>query len=133
RSSLPQSPVAGQRSFPISSLCWRLVPLFCGTHIRPIERKRKMRIACVLRIALAVVVGAACAAAQTGPATIGTVKNVVLVHGAGTDGSGWRGVHDILIKDGYEVSVVQQPLTGLNDDVAATRRVLDRQDGPVIL
>ncbi len=60
-------------------------------------------------------------------------KNIVLVHGANTDGSGWRGVYDILTKDGYRVSVVQQPLTGLADDVAATKRVLDRQEGPVIL
>jgi pimeloyl-ACP methyl ester carboxylesterase len=64
---------------------------------------------------------------------IGTVKNIVLVHGANTDGSGWRGVYDILTKDGYHVSVVQEPLTGLSDDVAATKRVVDRQDGPVIL
>ena len=63
----------------------------------------------------------------------GAVKNVVLVHGASTDGSGWRGVYDILRKDGYKVSVVQQPLTGLSDDVAATKRVIDQQDGPVIL
>jgi pimeloyl-ACP methyl ester carboxylesterase len=55
------------------------------------------------------------------------------VHGAITDGSGWRGVYDILAKDGYHVSVVQQPLTGLADDVAATKRVIDQQDGPVIL
>src|SRR5262249_61993882 len=64
---------------------------------------------------------------------IGTVKNIVLVHGANTDGSGWRGVYDILTKDGYHVSVVQNPLTGLSDDVAATKRVIDRQDGPIIL
>lgn len=61
------------------------------------------------------------------------VKNIVLVHGANTDGSAWRGVHDILTKDGYHVSVVQQPLTGLADDVAATKRVIDQQPGPVIL
>jgi pimeloyl-ACP methyl ester carboxylesterase len=61
------------------------------------------------------------------------VKNVVLVHGAATDGSGWRGVHDILTTDGYRVTVVQQPLTSLADDVAATKRVIDQQDGPVVL
>jgi hypothetical protein len=61
------------------------------------------------------------------------VKNIVLVHGANTDGSGWRGVYDILKKDGYLVSVVQEPLTGLSDDVAATKRVIDQQDGPLIL
>ena len=61
------------------------------------------------------------------------VKNVVLVHGAFADGSGWRSVADILGKDGYTVSVVQEPLTSLADDVAATRRVLDLQQGPAIL
>src|SRR5271170_4677020 len=61
------------------------------------------------------------------------VKNVVLVHGAFADGSGWRGVADILVKDGYTVSVVQEPLTSLADDVAATKRVLDAQPGPTLL
>jgi pimeloyl-ACP methyl ester carboxylesterase len=61
------------------------------------------------------------------------VKNVVLVHGAFADGSGWRDVFDILVKDGYTVSVVQEPLTSLADDVAATKRVLDLQQGPTIL
>lgn len=60
-------------------------------------------------------------------------RNVVLVHGAFADGSGWRGVHDILTKKGYRVTIVQNPLTSLEDDVAATRRVLDLQDGPTIL
>lgn len=60
-------------------------------------------------------------------------KNVVLVHGALVDGSGWRGVYDILKKDGYNVSVVQQPLTGLDQDVAATKRVLDMQTGDTVL
>jgi pimeloyl-ACP methyl ester carboxylesterase len=61
------------------------------------------------------------------------IKNIVLVHGAFVDGSGWHGVYDILVKDGYRVTLVQQPLTALNDDVAATRRILDRQDGPCVL
>jgi pimeloyl-ACP methyl ester carboxylesterase len=61
------------------------------------------------------------------------LKNIVLVHGAFVDGSGWRPVYDILVRDGYTVSVVQQPLTGLSDDVAATRRILERQDGPCVL
>ena len=62
-----------------------------------------------------------------------TVRNVVLVHGAFADGSGWRGVHDELTRRGYKVTIVQNPLTSLSDDVAATRRALDRQDGPAIL
>jgi pimeloyl-ACP methyl ester carboxylesterase len=61
------------------------------------------------------------------------IKNVVLVHGAFADGSGWRGVYDNLTARGYQVSIVQNPLTSLADDVAATTRVLDRQDGPAIL
>ncbi len=86
----------------------------------------------MLRTALAAMLAAA-SPAGAGSATIAAVKNVDLVHGAITDGSGWRGVYDILTKDGYRVSVVQQPLTGLADDVAATKRVIDQQDGPVIL
>jgi pimeloyl-ACP methyl ester carboxylesterase len=61
------------------------------------------------------------------------IKNVVLVHGAFADGSGWRNVYDNLTARGYRVSIVQNPLTSLEDDVAATRRVLDLQDGPAIL
>src|SRR5580692_2212928 len=61
------------------------------------------------------------------------VKNVVLVHGAWADGSGWKGVYDILVKDGYNVSIVQEPETSFKEDVAATRRVLAQQDGPCIL
>lgn len=61
------------------------------------------------------------------------VKNIVLVHGAWADGSGWKGVYDILKDRGYNVSIVQNPLTTLADDVAATDRVLARQDGPVLL
>jgi pimeloyl-ACP methyl ester carboxylesterase len=59
--------------------------------------------------------------------------NIVLVHGAFADGSGWKPITDILMKDGYRVSIVQPPLTSLEDDVAATQRILDRQDGPVVL
>src|SRR6204780_3213463 len=61
------------------------------------------------------------------------VKNIVLVHGAWADGSGWKGVYDILIKDGYNVSIVQEPETSFKDDVAATKRILALQDGPSIL
>lgn len=61
------------------------------------------------------------------------VKNIVLVHGAFVDGSGWKPVYDILNRDGYRVTLVQEPLTSFAEDVAATQRILDRQDGPVIL
>src|SRR3984885_2017723 len=61
------------------------------------------------------------------------VPNIVLVHGAWADGFGWRGVYDILIKDGYNVSIVQEPETSFKEDVAATKRVLAQQDGECIL
>jgi pimeloyl-ACP methyl ester carboxylesterase len=61
------------------------------------------------------------------------VRNIVLVHGAWADGSGWKGVYDILTKDGYNVSIVQEPETSFKDDVAATKRTLSLQDGPCIL
>lgn len=61
------------------------------------------------------------------------VKNIVLVHGAFADGSGWRAVYDLLTPKGYRVTIVQNPLTSLEDDVAATKRVLARQYGPTIL
>ncbi|MBX4937260.1 alpha/beta hydrolase [Rhizobium binae] len=61
------------------------------------------------------------------------VKNIVIVHGALADGSGWRKATEILEKRGFNVTVVQEPLTSLGDDVAATKRVLDLQTGPVLL
>jgi len=61
------------------------------------------------------------------------VKNIVLVHGGFVDGSGWEGVYKILKKDGYNVSIVQNPTISLEDDVAVTKRVLAAQDGPAIL
>lgn len=67
--------------------------------------------------------------AQTAP----LAKNIVFVHGAFADASGWENVFQLLTKKGYNVSLVQNPLTSLADDVAATKRVLDRQDGPTIL
>ncbi len=61
------------------------------------------------------------------------IRNIVLVHGAWADGSGWKGVYDILAKDGFNVSIVQEPETSFQEDVAATKRVLAQQDGPCIL
>jgi pimeloyl-ACP methyl ester carboxylesterase len=87
------------------------------------------------------ILASAAAAALSSPAEAQTAatsraspaKNVVLVHGAFADGAGWRGVYDELSRRGYRVAIVQNPLTSLADDVAATQRVLDRQDGPTIL
>lgn len=76
-------------------------------------------------LALAMVTSAMAAAAP--------VKNVILVHGAFADGAGWRGVYDELTMRGYHVKVVQNPLSSLKDDVAATNRLLDLQNGPTIL
>jgi pimeloyl-ACP methyl ester carboxylesterase len=61
------------------------------------------------------------------------VRNIVLVHGAWVDGSGWRGVYDILVRDGFNVTIVQEPLTSFKEDVAAVNRVLALQDGPCVL
>jgi pimeloyl-ACP methyl ester carboxylesterase len=60
-------------------------------------------------------------------------KDIVIVHGALVDGSGWRAIHDILTKDGFHVTIVQEPLTGLAEDVDAAKRIIDRQSGPVVL
>jgi len=61
------------------------------------------------------------------------VRNIVIVHGAFADGSGWENVFAILKAHGYNVTMVQNPLTSLEDDVAAVQRAIDKQDGPVVL
>ena len=61
------------------------------------------------------------------------MNNIVLVHGGFVDGSGWEGVYKTLKKDGYNVSIVQNPTLSLEDDVAVTKRTLAAQDGPAIL
>jgi len=78
------------------------------------------------------VFGVAPAFAQTALPT-GTVKNIVLVHGAFVDETSWNGVAEILTSKGYTVTAVKNPLTSLADDVAATNAVLDVQDGPAVL
>jgi pimeloyl-ACP methyl ester carboxylesterase len=60
-------------------------------------------------------------------------KNIVLVHGAWVDASGWKPVYEILTKEGFNVTMVQEPETSFADDVTATKRVLDLQDGPTLL
>src|ERR1700745_3830668 len=62
-----------------------------------------------------------------------SIRNIVLVHGAWVDGSGWKAIYDILVKDGFHVSMVQEPDTSFADDVSAAKRVLDLQDGPTLL
>lgn len=89
----------------------------------------------VAAVALAAMVLAGPGKTQSAANTSGgaSVNNVVLVHGAFADGSGWRGVYDNLTNRGYRVTIVQNPLTSLADDVAATKRVLDQQNNPTIL
>jgi pimeloyl-ACP methyl ester carboxylesterase len=84
-------------------------------------------IASVASLALGVNVSAALAADAA------KVKSVVLVHGGFVDGSGWEGVYDLLKKDGYDVTIVQNPTTSLADDVAVTKRAIAAAPGKVIL
>ena len=79
------------------------------------------------------ILAAAVLLAMPATASAGPVRNIVLVHGAFADGSGWKQVADILVKDGYNVSVVQEPLTSFEADVSATNRIVDRQKGRVVL
>jgi pimeloyl-ACP methyl ester carboxylesterase len=82
-----------------------------------------------LAVAFIVAIGGATAHAETKP----SAKDIVIVHGALADGSGWRAIYDILNKDGFHVTIVQEPLTGLAEDVDAAKRVIDQQTGPVVL
>jgi hypothetical protein len=68
-----------------------------------------------------------CWCALSAQDTFRPVRNIVLVHGAWADGSGWKRVYDILIKDGYAVTIVQEPETSFQEDVAATKRVFAQQ------
>ncbi len=70
---------------------------------------------------------------STAPAIADPIKNIVLVHGAWVDGSGWKPVYKILSKEGFHVTMVQEPETSFSADVAATKRILDLQDGPTLL
>jgi pimeloyl-ACP methyl ester carboxylesterase len=91
-----------------------------------------MKTSAIIAATAAIGIATAANAADKIPANQ-AVKNVVLVHGAFADGSGWRGVYDNLTQRGYKVTIVQNPLTSLADDIAATKRAIERQDGPTIL
>jgi len=86
---------------------------------------------------LAVAQGASSPASRTSSQSVADqvrrIRNIVLVHGAWVDGSGWKGVYEILVNDGYNVTIVQEPETSFKEDVAATRRALAQQDGPCVL
>jgi pimeloyl-ACP methyl ester carboxylesterase len=79
------------------------------------------------------IVAALCLVSTAVPASADPLKNIVLVHGAWVDAAGWKPVYDILRKDGFNITMVQEPETSFPDDVAETKRVLDLQDGPTLL
>lgn len=82
---------------------------------------------------IAIMVLTAMSVSQVDAQNAQAAKNVVIVHGAFADGSGWENVYKILSARGYHVTMVQNPLTSLEDDVAATERTLEKQDGPTVL
>lgn len=92
-----------------------------------------MKNICVVAMLAAALAGGTVEAASAQSATKARIKNIVLVHGAFADGSGWEAVANILKKDGYTVSVVQHPETSYAEDVKFTKAVIDRQSGPVVL
>ena len=94
-------------------------------------KRMSIRLAIVPIALLACVLSAGAAPTQVAPAP--SIKNIVLVHGAFADGSSWAKVVPILQEKGFNVTAVQNPLSSLADDVAATQRALAQQDGPVIL
>ena len=86
-----------------------------------------------IRLIAAVLIALSACSFAVSVASAQTAKNIVLVHGAFADGSSWARVIPMLQAKGYNVTAVQMPLTSFADDVAATRRAIARQDGPVIL
>ena len=79
------------------------------------------------------VLASLCVLSTALPAAAEPVKYIVLVHGAWVDASGWKPVYEILSKEGFHVAMVQEPETSFAEDLAATKRVLDLQDGPTLL
>lgn len=84
-------------------------------------------------IAAAALMFSAAVAGTPASAASAPVKNIVLVHGGFVDGSGWQGVYKALTTKGFNVTIVQNPTKTLAEDVAFTKRVIDQQDGPVVL
>ena len=101
-------------------------------HPRSLEAANRRRLT-MKHLKTLAVAAALCLVAMAAPASADPVKNIVLVHGAWVDASGWKPVYEILSKDGFHVTMVQEPETSFADDVAATRRILDLQDGPTLL
>jgi len=101
--------------------------------LQPTTLKSHLRQALWLTLPVIALMFAGVAIARAQATSTQTVKNIVLVHGGFVDGSGWEGVYKILTKKGYNVTVVQNPTISLEGDVAVTKRVIDAQNGPVIL
>src|SRR5215469_686193 len=100
---------------------------------KPMELKAGLQRACWRALSVIVLILAAGVFIHAQAKNTHNVKDVVIVHGAFADGSGWQSVYRILIRQGYSVTVVQNPTISLGDDVARTKRAIDAQDGPVIL
>src|SRR5215469_10507261 len=100
---------------------------------KPMELKAGLQRACWRALSVIVLILAAGVFIHAQAKNTHNVKDVVIVHGAFADGSGWQSVYRILIRQGYSVTVVQNPTISLDDDVARTKRAIDAQDGPVIL
>lgn len=94
------------------------------------EQKNSLRMVLYITGMILLITSSKISEAQT-PKT--TIKNIVIVHGAFADASGFADVFKILKKDGYNVTLVQNPCTSMQADVDATNQILDRQDGPVVL
>jgi pimeloyl-ACP methyl ester carboxylesterase len=107
-------------------------PSNSGTVTEPIGRD-VMKNIYVVAVLAAMLAGGALVSASAEPASKAAIKNVVLVHGAFADGSGWKAVAEILEKDGYTVSVAQPPETSYADDQKYTKAAIDAMGGPVVL
>jgi len=102
-------------------------PVFGHPHLNRLSNAKLQSVVAIAAMSLSIV--AEPAWAQTGQ----PIKNIVLVHGAFADGSGWQAVAKILEKDGYKVSVAQPPETSYADDVKYTKAAIDAMDGPVVV
>jgi pimeloyl-ACP methyl ester carboxylesterase len=87
----------------------------------------------ISKLCLIAGLSASCCCAASAQNDKHRIENIVLVHGAWADGSGWKGVYEILVKDGYNVSIVQEPETSFKEDVAATKRMIAQQNGPCVV
>src|SRR5262245_29987468 len=97
-----------------------------------VRRPWRQRVILGVLSIIAMVVGSKEVSMSQASSSVG-VKNVVLVHGGFVDGSGWKDVHAILKRDGYNVTIVQNPTNSLAEDVVVTKRALAAQRGPAIL